>query len=140
MAVVVDLFSRKVIGWSMQATMTSDIVIKAMIMAIWRRTKATGVIVHTDQGSQCASGDYRNFLTAHNLQPSMSRRGHCLDNAVAESFFHSLKTERVKRKVYETRSDAIADLFDYIEMFYNPTRLHSHLGYVSPNEYENTYS
>jgi putative transposase len=140
LAVVVDLFSRKVIGWSMQATMTSDIVIKAIMMAIWRRPKATGVVVHTDQGSQYASGDYRDFLAAHNMQPSMSRRGHCLDNAVAESFFHSLKTERVKRKVYATRSDARADLFDYIEMFYNPTRLHSHLGYVSPDEYENTYS
>jgi len=140
LAVVVDLFSRKMIGWSMQSTMTSDIVIKAMIMAIWRRPEATSVIVHTDQGSQYASGDYRDFLSAHNLTPSMSRKGHCLDNAVAESFFHSLKTERVKRKVYATRSEARADLFDYIEMFYNPKRLHSHLGYVSPDEYENTYS
>lgn len=93
LAVVVDLFSRKVIGWSMQSTMTSDIVVKAMIMTIWRRPEATGVVVHTDQGSQYASGDYRDFLAAHNLKPSMSRRGHCLDNAVAESFFHSLKTE-----------------------------------------------
>jgi putative transposase len=88
------------------------------------KTKATQVIVHSDQGSQYASGDYRDFLKAHNLTPSMSRRGHCLDNAVAESFFHSLKTERVKRKVYATRSEAKADLFDYIEVFYNRTRLH----------------
>jgi putative transposase len=124
----------------MQSTMTSDIVIKTMIMALWRRPRATDVVVHTDQGSQYASGDYRDFFSAHNLKPSMSRRGHCLDNAVAESFFHSLKTERVKRKVCATRSEARADLFDYIEMFYSPKRLHSHLGYVSPDEYENTYS
>ena len=140
LAVVLDLFSRKVIGWSMQQTMTSDIVIKALLMAVWRRPEATQVIVHSDQGSQYASGDYLDFLAAHNLIPSMSRRGHCLDNAVAESFFHSLKTERVKRKVYATRSEAKADLFDYIEVFYNRTRLHSHLGHVSPDEYENTYS
>lgn len=140
LAVVLDLFSRKVIGWSMQPTMTSDLVIKALLMALWRRTPTSSVIVHSDQGSQYGSTDYRDFLTAHNLMPSMSRRGHCLDNAVAESFFHSLKTERVKRKIYATRSDARGDLFDYIEMFYNRTRLHSHLGHVSPDEYEMTYS
>ena len=110
-------FSRKVIGWSMQQTMTSDIVIKALLMAVWRRPKAKDVIVHSKQGSQYASGDYLDFLAAHNLIRSMSRRGHCLDNAVAESFFHSLKTERVKRKVYATRSEVKADLFDYIEVF-----------------------
>jgi putative transposase len=98
-----------------------------------------GVVEHIDKGSQYASGDYQDLLDAHNLQPSMSRRGHCLDNAVAESFFHSLKTERVKRKVYTTRSDARADLFDYVEVFYNKIRLHSHLGYVSPIEYENCF-
>jgi putative transposase len=86
------------------------------------------------------SGDYRDFLAAQKLGPSMRRRGHCLHKAVAESFFHSLKTERVKRKVYASRSDAKADLFDYIEVFYNRTRLHSHLGHVPPDEYENTYS
>ncbi len=140
LAVVLDLFSRKVIGWSMQPTMTSDIVIKALLMAIWRRPAVSEVIVHSDQCSQYASGDYLDFLSVHNLIPSMSRRGHCLDNAVAESFFHSLKTERVKRKVYVNRSEAKADLFDYIEVFYNRTRLHSHLGHVPPDEYENTYS
>jgi putative transposase len=102
----------------MQPTMTSDIVIKA----------------------QYASGDYRYFRKAHNLTPSMSRRGHCLDNAVAESFFYSLKTERVKRKVYASRSEAKADFFDYIEVFYNRTQLHSHLGHVPPDEYEIMYS
>jgi len=102
LAVVLDLFSRKVIGWSMQPTMTSDIVIKALLMAIWRRPAVSEVIVHSDQGSQYASGDYLDFLSVHNLIPSMGRRGHCLDNVVAESLFHSLKTERVKRKVYPT--------------------------------------
>lgn len=139
LAVVIDLFSRKVIGWSMQATMTKDIVIKALMMAIWRRHPNHNVIVHSDQGSQYASDDYRSFLTSHGLTPSMSRRGHCLDNAVAESFFHSLKTERVKRQIYPNRNDARADLFDYIEMFYNRQRLHSHLGHVSPDEYEQQY-
>jgi len=139
LAVVLDLFSRRVIGWSMQPNMTSDIVIKALLMAVWRRKTKKEVIVHSDQGSQYASGDYRDFLSANNLIASMSRRGHCLDNAVAESFFHSLKTERVKRKVYESRNDAKADLFDYIEVFYNRKRLHSHLGHVSPDEYEKQY-
>lgn len=135
LAVVLDLFSRKIIGWSMQPNMTKDIVIKALLMAVWRRSPKTEVIVHSDQGSQYASGDYRDFLASNNLIPSMSRRGHCLDNAVVESFFHSLKTERVKRKIYENRNEAHADLFNYIETFYNRKRLHSHLGHVSPDEY-----
>ena len=91
LAVVLDLFSRKVIGWSMQPNMTKDIVIKALLMAVWRRSPKTEVIVHSDQGSQYASGDYRDFLASNNLIPSMSRRGHCLDNAVVESFFTHLK-------------------------------------------------
>jgi putative transposase len=140
LAVLWVLFSRKVIGWSMQPSMSSGIVIKALLMAIWRRPAASGVIVHSDQGSQYASGDYRDFLSPHNLTPSMSRRGHRLDNAVAVSFFHSLKTERVKRKVYANRSASRADLSDNIEFFYNRTRLHSHLGHVSPDEYEKIYS
>ena len=140
LAVVLDLFSRKVIDWSMQPTMTSDIMIKALLMTVWRRPEATQVIVHSDQGSQYTSLDYRDFLKAHNLTPSINRRVHCLENSVAESLFHSLKTERVKRKVYATRSKAKADLFDYIEVFYNRTRLHSHLGHVSPDEYEIRYS
>ncbi|MFT6909787.1 MAG: putative transposase [Oleiphilaceae bacterium] len=109
LAVVLDLFSRKVIGWSMQPTTTSDIVIKALPMTVRQNPQATQVIVHSDPGSQYASGDYRDFLKAHNLTPSMSRRGHCLDNAVAESFFQSLKTECVKRKVYATRSETKAN-------------------------------
>ena len=139
LAVVIDLFSRKVIGWSMNESMEKDIVIKALLMAIWRRHPTDKVLVHSDQGSQYASDEYQAFLTSHGLTASMSRRGHCLDNAVAESFFHSLKTERVKRKIYASRSDAKADLFDYIEIFYNRQRLHSHLGHVSPEEYEQRY-
>jgi putative transposase len=107
--------------WSMQPTMTSDIMIKALLMTVWRRPEAIQVIVHSDQGSQHTSSDYRDFLKAHNLTPSINRRGHCLENSVAESLFHSLKTKRVKRKVYATRSKAKADLFDYIEVFYNRT-------------------
>ncbi|MFT6350186.1 MAG: putative transposase [Psychromonas sp.] len=129
--VVLDLYSRKVIGCSMQSTMTSDIVIKALLMAVWQRPKATQVMVHSAQGSQYPSSDYRDFLKSHHLAQSMSRRGPCLDNAVAESFFHSLKTERVKRKMYATRIEAKADWFDYIEVFYTRTRRHSHLGHVS---------
>lgn len=139
LAVVVDLFSRKVIGWSMQPTMKREIVIKAILMAVWRRQPKSNVIVHSDQGSQYTSDDYQAFLKANNLTSSMSRRGHCLDNAVAESFFHSLKTERVKRKIYATRDEARADLFDYIEVFYNRVRLHSHLGHQSPEEFEVRY-
>lgn len=139
LAVVVDLFSRKVIGWSMQPTMKREIVIKAILMAVWRRQPKSNVIVHSDQGSQYTSDDYQAFLKSNNLTSSMSRRGHCLDNAVAESFFHSLKTERVKRKIYATRDEARADLFDYIEVFYNRVRLHSHLGHQSPEEFEIRY-
>jgi putative transposase len=112
----------------MQPTMTSDIVFKVLLVAVWRRPKATQVIVHSAQESQYANGDYRYFLKAHDLTPSMRSRGHCLDNAVAESFFHSLKTERVKRIVYATRSATKEDLFGYIEVFYNRTQLHNRLG------------
>ena len=123
----------------MQPTMKREIVIKALLMAVWRRQPTSNVIVHSDQGSQYTSEDYQAFLKANNLTSSMSRRGHCLDNAVAESFFHSLKTERVKRKIYATRDEARTDLFDYIEVFYNRVRLHSHLGHQSPEEFEVRY-
>jgi putative transposase len=139
LAVVVDLFSRKIIGWSMNERMSRELAIKAILMAVMRRQQNEPVIVHSDQGSQYTSDDYQHCLKANNLISSMSRRGHCLDNAVAESFFHSLKTERVKKKVYKTRKEARADLFDYIESFYNRTRLHSHLGHQSPDEFEQMY-
>lgn len=131
-----DLFSRKIVGWSMKTSLNREIVIDALLMAVWRRKPRHRVVAHSDQGSQYGSFDCRKFLEAHNLKPSMSRRGNCWDNAVAESFFSSLKKERIRRKVYRTIAAAKADVFDYIEMFYNPKRRHSHLGGVSPEAFE----
>ena len=136
LAVVMDLHSRMIIGWSMQPTLARDIVLDALLMAVWRRKPKQPVIVHSDQGSQYGSDDWIRFCKAHKLDPSMSRRGNCWDNAVAESFFSSLKKERIRKKVYRTRDHAKADIFEYIEMFYNRTRRHSHLGGVSPEVFE----
>ncbi|MFK7887468.1 MAG: IS3 family transposase [Gammaproteobacteria bacterium] len=136
LAVVLDLYSRKVIGWSMRATLAKEIVLDALMMAVWRRKPIHRVIVHSDQGSQYGSDDWLRFCRDHRLDTSMSRRGNCWDNAVAESFFSSLKKERIKRRIYKTRSLARADIFDYIEMFYNPNRRHSHIGGVSPEAFE----
>lgn len=136
LAVVVDLYSRKVVGWSMKTSLHREIVLDALLMAVWRRKPRDTVLVHSDQGSQYGSFDCRKFLEKHNLAPSMSRRGNCWDNAVAESFFSSLKKERIRRKVYHTVEEAKADVFDYIEMFYNRKRRHSHLGDVSPEAFE----
>jgi len=136
LAVVVDLYSRKVVGWSMKPTLAREVVLDALMMAVWRRRPKNTVIVHSDQGSQYGSDDWLRFLNANNLEPSMSRRGNCWDNAVAESFFSSLKKERIKKRIYKTRDLARADVFDYIEMFYNRTRRHSHLGGVSPEAFE----
>ena len=108
----------------------------ALVMAVWRRRPAQCVMVHSDQGSQYGSDDWLRFLKTNNLEPSMSRRGNCWDNAVAESFFSSLKKERIKKRIYKTRDLAKADVFDYIEAFYNRTRRHSHLGGVSPEAFE----
>ena len=139
LAVVIDLFSRKVIGWSMKPSITRDLVLDALLMAIWRRKPSTRVIVHSDQGSQYTSHDWQSFLKAHNLEGSMSRRGNCHDNAVAESFFQLLKRERVKRKIYKNREDARSDIFEYIELFYNPIRRHGFNNQLSPVEYEKRY-
>jgi putative transposase len=136
LAVVVDLFARRVVGWSMSASLSRELALDALLMAVWRRKPDRRVIVHSDQGSQFGSDDFRRFCQAHNLEPSMSRRGNCWDNAVAESFFSSLKKERVRKRVYKTRDLARADIFDYIEVFYNRTRRHSHLGGVSPEAFE----
>jgi putative transposase len=136
LAVVVDLYSRIVVGWSMKATLTRDLVLDALLMAIWRRRPKQPVIVHSDQGSQYGSDDAVRFFKDHNLIPSMSRRGNCFDNAVAESFFSSLKKERIRRRIYRSREEARADVFDYIEVFYNRIRRHSHLGQVSPIDFE----
>ncbi len=140
LSVVMDLHSRKIIGWSMQPTLVRDLVLDALLMAVWRRKPSQSVIIHSDQGSQYGSDDWVRFCKAHKLDCSMSRRGNCWDNAVAESFFSSLKKERVRRKIYRTRDLAKADIFEYIEMFYNRTRRHSHLGGVSPEVFEATSS
>lgn len=136
LAVVLDLHSRKVIGWSMKPTLARELVLDALLMALWRRKPRNSVIVHSDQGSQYGSDDWRRFCLAHRLEPSMSRRGNCWDNAVVESFFSSLKKERIQKRIYKTRELARADVFDYIEVFYNRTRRHSHLGGISPEAFE----
>lgn len=135
LAVFIDLFNREVVGWSMGSRMKARLVTDALRMALWRRQPAPGLIVHSDRGSQYASKAYRNLLKAYGLVGSMSRKGDCWDNAVAESFFASLKKERAQWKSYQTRSEAQQDILDYIAMFYNSRRLHSYLGYVSPMDY-----
>ena len=136
LAVVVDLYARKVVGWSMKPSLSRELALDALLMAVWRRTPTSPVIVHSDQGSQYGSDDFRRFCQAQNLEPSMSRRGNCWDNAVAESFFSSLKKERIRKRIYKTRDLARADIFDYIEVFYNRSRRHSYLGGISPEAFE----
>jgi putative transposase len=135
-AAVIDLFSRRVVGWSMSATMTAQLVTDALIMAIWRRGKPDALLHHSDQGSQYTSEQFQRLMMDNGVTCSMSRSGNCWDNAAMESFFSSLKTERIRRKVYRSRDQARADVFDYIERFYNPTRRHSTLGYLSPIDFE----
>lgn len=139
LAVVIDLFSRQVIGWSMQSRMHSEIVLKALLMAVWRRKPEDNVIIHSDQGSQYTGIEWQSFLKANNLTCSMSRKGNCYDNAVAESFFQLLKRERIKRRIYKNREEARKDIFNYIEMFYNPVRRHGYNDNLSPMEFENKY-
>lgn len=136
LAVVVDLFSRKVIGWSMKSRITKELVLDALLMAVWRRNPKQQVMIHSDQGAQYTSYDWQAFLKFHGLEGSMSRRGNCHDNAVVESFFGKLKRERIKKRIYSTRDDARSDVFDYIEMFYNIKRRHSSNNLLSPVEYE----
>lgn len=136
LAVVIDLYSRKVVGWSIGSRMKAQLVCDALRMAIWQRRPAEGLIVHSDRGSQYASNDYRRLLKAHGFEGSMSRKGDCWDNAVVESFFGSLKQERVQWRHYQTRREAHQDVLNYITMFYNSHRLHSYLDYMSPNQYE----
>ena len=135
-AAVVDLFSRRVVGWSMSATMTAQLVTDALVMAIWRRGKPETVLHHSDRGSQYTSEPFQRLLADQGVTCSMSRAGNVWDNAAMESFFSSLKTERTARTTYRTRVQAKADVFDYIERFYNPKRRHSTLGYLSPIEFE----
>jgi len=136
LAVFIDLFSRRVVGWSIGSRMKARLVTDALRMAMWQRRPDAGLIVHSDRGSQYASGAYRRLLKANGFVGSMSRKGDCWDNAVAESFCASLKKERVQWRHYQTRAEAQQDVLDYIVMFYNSRRLHSTLGYTSPNDYE----
>jgi putative transposase len=135
-AAVIDLFSRRVVGWSMSAGMTAQLVTDALVMAIWRRGRPDALLHHSDQGSQYTSEQFQRLMADHGVVCSMSRSGNVWDNAAMESFFSSLKTERTARKTYRTRDQAKADVFDYIERFYNARRRHSTLGYLSPMQFE----
>lgn len=135
-AAVIDLFSRRVVGWSMSATMTAQLVTNALLMAIWRRGKPDALLHHSDQGSQYTSEQFRQLMADNGVTCSMSRSGNVWDNAAMESFFSTLKTERTARKVYRSRNQARADIFDFIERFYNAKRRHSTIGYLSPMEFE----
>ena len=135
-AVVLDLFSRRAVGWSMQSSMTAQLVADALMMAVWRRGRPAQLLHHSDQGSQYTSEHFQRLLAEQGITCSMSRAGEVWDNSAMESFFSSLKTERTARKVYRTREEARSDVFDYIERFYNSTRRHSTLGYLSPVAFE----
>jgi putative transposase len=135
-AVVLDLYSRRIVGWSMSATMTAELVTDALVMAVWRRGRPREVLHHSDRGSQYTSEHCQRLMAEHGVTCSLSRSGNVWDNAAMESFFSSLKTERTASKVYRSRGAAKADVFDYIERFYNPRRRHSTLGYLSPMEFE----
>jgi transposase InsO family protein len=136
LAVCIDLYSRMVVGWSMDSRITKQLVVDAFNMASRNRPDARGLIHHSDRGSQYASQEFQNILQSYNMICSMSRRGNCYDNAVVESFFNSLKTEWVHHHRYETRNQAKASIFEYIEIFYNRQRRHSQLNYLSPVDYE----
>ena len=140
LAVVLDLFSRMVVGWTVSRRITKDLVIDALNMAIFLRKPGKGLIVHSDKGSQYASHDYRALLLKHGFRQSMGSVGDCYDNAVAESFFHTMKTEWVFFEKYQTRSQAKTSLFDYVETFYNRERRHSTINYLSPLNYEKKIS
>ncbi len=136
LAVVIDLYSRHVVGWSMAEHMRTQLVNDALLMAIWKRKPAKGLLWHSDRGSQYASESHRELLKQHGIRQSMSRKGNCWDNAVSESFFHTLKTELIHHQIYQSREEAKKAVFEYIEVFYNRERLHSANGYLSPIDYE----
>jgi len=139
LAGVLDLFSRKAVGWEMSNRIDADLVESALRMALYQRQPGRGLIHHSDRGSQYASHQIRNLLAANQIQVSMSGKGNCYDNAVMESFFGTLKNEWVHHQRYQSRYQARSDIFRYIEGFYNTVRLHSSLGYMSPNEFEAKY-
>ena len=140
LATVIDLYSRKIIGWATGHRQTTPLILAALKMAVQRLTKEDKVILHSDQGSQYSSYDYKKFAKEHDIILSMSRRGNCYDNAVAESFFKTLKKELVRKQIFLTREIAASKIFEYIEMFYNSKRRHSYLDYISPNEFEKRYN
>jgi len=140
LATVIDLYSRKVVGWATGHRQTTPLIIAALNMAVRRLSKDDKVILHSDQGSQYSSYDYKKFSKEYNIILSMSRRGNCYDNAVAESFFKTLKKELVRKQIFLTREIAASKIFEYIEMFYNSKRRHSYLDYISPNEFEKRYN
>jgi transposase InsO family protein len=137
LAVIIDLYSRAVIGWAMHKRMKTELVTDALKMALMRRKVKSPLLLHSDQGSQYAASDYRKMLAKNGIACSMSRKGNCWDNAVAESFFHTLKTELVHHENYRSRAEAKASLFEYIEVFYNRQRRHSHIGQMAPLAFEN---
>ena len=139
LATILDLYSRKIIGWSMDRSNTIELISNALKMAIGQRRRIRGVILHSDRGVQYASVDYQELMKAHGIVCSMSRKGNCWDNAVMESFYHSMKTEWVVFEDYRTRSEARSSLFNYIELFYNRKRRHSTLNYMNPQTYEQAY-
>jgi putative transposase len=136
LAVVIDLYSRRIVGWSIQRRQTTELVLQAWLMDVWRRKPRNKVLIHSDQGAQFTSIDWASLLRHHNLEHSLSRRGICHDNAVAERSFNLLKRERGSFRIYKTRDDARQDIFDYIEMFYNPQRKHVRNGTLSPIDFE----
>ena len=136
LAVVMDLYSRQIVGWSMDSRMKAELVNNALLMALWQRKPAKGLIWHTDRGSQYASDSHRTILGDHGIYQSMSRKGNCWDNAVAESFFHTLKTELTHHCKFKNREEAKLMIFEYIEVFYNRVRIHSANDYLSPVDYE----
>ncbi len=139
LAVLIDLFSRRVVGWSMSNRLTTDLPLRALTIAIASRRPPRGLVHHTDRGCQYASAEYRAVLAEHGLVASMSRKGNCWDNAVAESFFATLKTELVRDIDFITHEHARRKVFSYIEVFYNRQRRHSYLGYANPNRFELTF-
>lgn len=140
LAVVLDLFSRQVVGWATRPTQHTDLALQALLAAVWRRKPGPGLLLHSDQGTQFTSEDWQSFLREHDIVCSMSRRGNCHDNAAMESFFQLLKRERIKRRIYSNHDEARADVFQYIEMFYNPKRRHSSNDGLSPVEFEKQYA
>lgn len=140
LAVVLDLFSRQVVGWATRPTQHTDLVLQALLAAVWRRKPSPGLLLHSDQGTQFTSEDWQSFLREHDIVCSMSRRGNCHDNAAMESFFQLLKRERIKRRIYSNHDEARANVFQYIEIFYNPKRRHSSNAGLSPVEFEKQYA